>query len=368
MVAALFTMFAAQAQTVESSKVLENTYVTVLGGGITTYHTGPVASNYAINYNGQPFFWGGAADVAKSVRPVAGLEIGKYVTPVVGFSIEALAMFNTTGSNTLVDQSNVVGNLKFNLSNLFGGYPGQPRRVEVVLAPGLGWGHDYGNTYIDRNYLTYNAAAELNINLGKARAFQINIKPAVVWNNYNNALRPLKQNMEGRVLVGFTYKFGSKSKKNHNFVLCPYSVTKSDYDALRSRYDALAAEKAKVDTVQVVKVVPREVYIEKELIVPGTTIITFPIGSSYLYDVEKVKVAEFVKTVPEDMPIIILGSADTKTGNTRLNERLATKRANVVADYVKSLGVAVDRITTTTKLDAFENAAASRAAVISVGK
>ena len=366
-VAALFTMFAAQAQTIESSKILDNTYVTVLGGGITTYHTGPVASNYAINYGGKPFFWGGAGDVVKSARPVAGIELGKYVTPVVGFSVEALAMFNTTGSNTFVDQSNIVGNLKFNLSNLFGGYPGQPRRVEVVLVPGLGWGHDYGKNYVDRNYLTYNAAAELNVNLGKTRAFQINIKPAVVWNNYNNAVRPLKRNMEGRVLVGLTYKFGSKSKKSHNFVVCPYSVTKSDYDALQSRYDAIAAEKAKVDTVQVVKVVPKEVYVKKRVIVPGTAIITFPIGSSYLYDVEKVKIAEFVKTVPEGTPIIVLGSADTKTGNARINERLATNRANVVADYLRSLGVSTDRITTTTKLDAFENAAASRAAVISVG-
>ena len=220
----------ANAQTVEYSRLFENTYVTLVGGGITTAHTG-----------GQPFFWDGAGNIVKGVRPFAGLEVGKYVTPVVGFGVEGLAMFNTTGSNTWVDQHNVVGNLKLNLSNWFGGYPGQPRRVEVVFVPGLGWGHDYGNVYNDRNYLTYNVGAELNVNLGKDRAWQINVKPVVMWNNYNNALTPTLANMQARLQFGVTYKFGSKYKKSHNFVLCPYTVTADDYAAAKARIAELEA-------------------------------------------------------------------------------------------------------------------------------
>ena len=360
-VASLFIAFAAQAQTVEHSKVLENTYVTIYGGAITSYNSNLSVETVPGGSRTYPEFW-------DRVAPVAGIEFGKYVTPVIGFGLEGLAMFNTTGSNTFVDQTNVVGNLKLNLSNLFGGYPGEPRRVEVVLAPGLGWGHDYGDVYHDRNYLTYNAAAELNINLDKARAFQLNVKPAVVWNNYNNALRPMSKNIEGRVLVGLTYKFGSKSKKSHNFVLCHYSVKQADYDALQSRYNDLAAKKAKVDTVVVEKVntVVVEKIVEK---VVGNAIITFPIGSSYLYDVEKVKVKEFVSALPKDTEIVVIGSADTKTGSTRVNERLSKNRAETVAGYIINvLGVSENLVKTTTKLDIFENEAASRAAVISAGK
>ena len=61
----------ANAQTVESSRLFENTYVTLVGGGTTTGQFNQVPA---------PFFWDGAKGVAQGVRPFAGLEFGKYVT------------------------------------------------------------------------------------------------------------------------------------------------------------------------------------------------------------------------------------------------------------------------------------------------
>ena len=348
----------ANAQTVESSRLFENTYVTLVGGGITTAHSG-----------GAAFFWDGAGNIVKGIRPFAGLELGKYVTPVVGFSVEGLAMFNTTGSNTFVDQSNVVGNVKFNLSNWFGGYKGEPRRVEVVFVPGLGWGHDYGNTYNDRNYLTYNLGAELNINLGKARAWQINIKPVVMWNNYNNALTPVKENMQGRLQFGVTYKFGSKKKNSHNFVLCPYSVTKANYDAVVAERDALRNSEPVVKEVVKEVVKTDTVYVDKTVVNNKfSTVITFPIGSSQLSKTERAKLGVFSRVLEDTEKVNIVGSADTSTGTQKRNETLATERANTIKNALIESGISEDRISTSIALDTNEEPSASRAAVLTVSE
>lgn len=375
LVAFVMMITLANAQTVESSRLFENTYVTLSGGTITTAHTG-----------GQPFFWDGAGNIVRGFRPYAGLEVGKYVTPVVGFSIEGLALFNTLGTSTFVDQSNVVGNVKFNLSNLFGGYPGQPRRVEVVLVPGLGWGHDYGlgtglheitpadpelgtDAVYDRNYFTYNVGVELNVNLGKARAWQINVKPAATWNNYESVNVPRRDNLQGRLQVGVTYKFGSRRKNSHNFVVCPYTVTAAEYDALRQRYDDLALQKAKVDTTVVEKEVVREVVVERQVVKEPAlaTILTFPIGSTKLSKVERAKLGVFVRVVAENEFVNIVGSADTATGSDALNQKLAEGRAQVVRDLlVNEFGLAPERVRVSTQFDTNDVAEASRAAVITL--
>lgn len=93
----------ANAQTVEHSRLFENTYVTLVGGGTTTGQFANVPA---------PFFWDGAKGVANGVRPFVGLEFGKYVTPVVGLSIEGLAFYNTTTSYTFIDESAVLANGK----------------------------------------------------------------------------------------------------------------------------------------------------------------------------------------------------------------------------------------------------------------
>ena len=359
-IALVMTITLVNAQTVEHSRLFENTYVTLWSGGITTTH--PV---------NEPFFWDGAKTLVNGVRPFAGLEVGKYVTPVLGLSVEGLAMFNTTGSNTIVDQHNVVANMKFNLSNWFGGYRGEPRVFEVVLVPGLGWGHDYGNVYYDRNYLTYNAAVELNFNLGKKKALQINVKPVVMYNNYKNALTPFSANMEGRLQVGLTYKFGSTKKsgtRSHNFVLCPYSVTKADYDALQKKYDELANRAPEVKEVVRTVVELKEIPVETpKFITTGKTFITFEIGSSVLSATEKAKIEEFVKSMPEGMNINLVGSADTKTGTDKINNKLAAERAEVVKNVlVKEFGVDEKYITTEVDLDAGDKVETSRAAVMNV--
>lgn len=353
MIAFAMVFNVANAQTVESSKFFENTYVSLYGGAITTSHFG-----------GQPVFWGGIKNVMDGVRPFAGLELGKYVTPVLGLSVEGLAMFNTTGSNTFVDQSNVIGNLKFNLSNWFGGYKGQPRVFEVVLVPGLGWGHDYGDVYHDRNYLTYNAGVEFNFNLGKARAWQINVKPVVMWNNYNNALTPIRSNMQGRLQFGVTYKFGSRSKKSHNFVVCPYSVRLEDYELAQNKIKELESREPIVKEVVVEKEVAKEVEVVKEVTISSVTVY-FDMGKYTISDRELAHLDFYATNADKNKTIVITGSADSATGSAERNKFLAKHRALAVKDVlVNKYGFDADKVIIDVANDIFDTPMRTRVAVV----
>ena len=378
----------ASAQTVEKAKWYENTSVTLLGGGVTTGQFTDVPT---------PFFWDGTKAVFSGVKPVMGLEVTKYFTPVVGASIEGLGFIGTTTSDTFFDESAVLANGKVNVSNLFG-YKGQPRRVEVVAVAGLGWGHDYvnGNTqtwssmpaegkdlvfgnnpynsntlhFTDKNYVVYNAGAELNVNLGKEREWQVSVRPGVLWFNKYTAgnfqsLPTWKHDARANVQLGVTYKFGKSGR--HNFVLCPYSVTKADYDALNSKYNELLNREPEVR--EVVKTETKEVQIKGDTkVLVGSTVITFPIGSCALSNVERQKVALFAKSFNDNETVIlIVGSADSKTGSETRNFALAQNRANVVKNVLTNdFGVAADRITVKTKLDALEDQEATRCAILTV--
>lgn len=356
--AALLFSFAVSAQTIENPKFFENWEVAVEGGAITTTHL-----------EGEPFFWTGLENVWNGIRPVAGIEITKYVTPVVGFGLEGLTMFNTIGSNTFVDQHNIVGNVKFNLSNWFGGYKGEPRRVEVVFVPGLGWGHNYGDTELKRNFSTYNLGTELNINLGKARAHQIRIKPAAVWDNYTedvNVLRPTTATFQVRATVGYVYKFGSKAKKSHNFVACPHIYTAAEYDSLQKELDALKAAGPVIKEVEVIKEVPVEKVVRDVEVRYVPLTVTFPIGSSKLSEIEQEKVLEFVSVLDLETNIIVEGSADSGTGSAKRNADLSEQRADAVASLLREKGF--KNVATQTQLDSKGDKAYSRAAIISIAE
>ena len=379
----------ASAQTVEKSKWYENTSVTILGGGVTTGQFTDVPT---------PFFWDGTKAVFSGVKPMMGLEVTKYFTPVVGASIEGLGFIGTTTSDTFFDESVVLGNAKLNVSNLFG-YRGQPRRVEVVAVAGLGWGHDYvngnaqtwssspaegkylvfGNNpynsntlhFTDKNYVVYNAGAELNVNLGKERAWQISVRPGVLWFNKYTAgnfqsLPTWKHDAHANVQLGVTYKFGKSGR--HNFVLCPYSVTKADYDALNSKYNELLNREPEVYKVTKTVTETKEVVKTETKVLVGTTVITFPIGSCALSNVERQKVALFAETFKDDDTLIkLVGSADSKTGSENRNFALAQNRANVVKNVlVNDYGINADRITVETELDVLSDAEATRCVLATV--
>ena len=335
-------------------------------------------------------------DFAKGVKPVAGLEVGTYFTPVWGASVEGLGFLKTTTSRTLFSESAVLANGKVNFSNLLAGYKGQPRVVEVVGVLGYGWGHDYvaksygqyrsseapiivdgyseevvgpGVLATDKNYTVYKAGAELNFNLGEKRAWQINVRPGVLWfhkeagNYISTPVATTKR--DGRVYVeaGLTYKFGNRRVKSHNFVTNTYDAYQRDYDALNAKYNDLLNREPEVWAVTKTVTETKEVVKETKVLV-GSQIITFNIGSCELSATERAKVQAFAETLDNETVVRVVGSADSKTGTENRNFALAKNRANVVKEALKSFGISEDRIVTDYTIDATKNVLTSRSVIM----
>ena len=188
-----------------------------------------------------------------------------------------------------------------------------------------------------------------------------------MWNNYDNLPLP-KWSTDARanLQVGVVYKFGSKSKKSHNFVLCPYSVRQSDYDDLLAKYNALAGREPEVK--EVVKTVTDTVYVSKtvEVEVPNSSSVYFNIGEYTLSEREVSHLDYFANGIEgRDVEIKVTGSADTATGSEARNKFLAEKRAETVKNYlVEKHRFNADKIKTEVVLDIFGNTSVSRVAVV----
>lgn len=110
----------------------------------------------------------------------------------------------------------------------------------------------------------------------------------------------------------------------------------------------------------------KEVVVEKTRVLVGSNIITFPIGSCVLSATERAKVEQFAKNLDGDTLVQVLGSADSKTGTESRNFALAKNRANVVKNELVKNGVAEDRISVDSTLDATDNVNTSRSAVVTL--
>ena len=214
-------------KSVQGSRFFDNWSVGLVGGGIIpTTHT--QISNFRATY---------------------GVEATKQITPVFGLGAQFLANNNTTASCTVFDQSNLSLLGKFNLSNLFCGYKGQPRLFEVEGVVGAGWGHNYvGNRKVygkDQNYLTSKFGFNFNFNVGEKKAWTIAIKPSIVYNMESdraqsyNAYDVNKSAIE--VLAGVTYHFKNHNNGKHYMTLVK-AYDQAEVDGLNAKINDLRSQ------------------------------------------------------------------------------------------------------------------------------
>ena len=354
----------------------------VIGASAQNYeYTGPFGMPYvSVNAGAYapvdvPTF----SDFLNGVRPSAGLEFGTYFTPIWGASIEGIGLFDVyeraisdseDGATTRylgLDRAAGLVNGKVNISNLLAGYKGEPRRVELVGVAGVGYGHNFAEEAAVRHTTFFKAGTELNVNLGQKKAWQINIRPTVLWDNQNAVYPKLSvRDANFQLTTGITYKFGNRRVKSHNFVTNTYDAFQSDYDALNAKYNELAAREPQVKEV-IKETVRTERVIEKQTkVLVGSNIITFPIGSCVLSETEAAKVDAFAKSLDKDTLVQVVGSADSKTGTEKRNFALSKNRANVVKNALVKAGVSEDRIAVDSKLDATDNPLTSRSAILTL--
>lgn len=338
---ALVAMFAMSmnAQTLESNKFIDNTYVRVEGG--VTGLTHPTCNGYE--------------NFGHSLQAVIGAEVGKWITPKFGVAFEGdfgLRNGSKYGAFQWIDGTypdgyrahtfnyiTVAGLAKVNLSNLFGGF--KHRTVEFVLATGPTWIHGFPSNVKDGhknpeagfgshyyvNDFGVKFKAEVNFNV--AKRWQINIIPEFNYNltkrAYANHPRFDVNNSWVALKAGVTYKFGKE------FTPCPYKYTQADVDRLNAEINDLRARTVEpvVQTVTETKIVTKEV--------PQTVyVVAFDYGKSDLDQVAK----DVLDTVPTDVTVDIQGEA-SNPGSKKFNQKLSEARAKAVADYLVKRNVTV---------------------------
>lgn len=347
--------FTANAQTVENDGVFSHMYIGINGGVNQT-----TVSDYS-NWNN------GFTEGIKSLTYNAGLELGKDVTPITGFSLQgsvAPIYHNVTNGSGewKVNRSDVFGNVKFNLMNLFGGYKGYPRRFEIRTVTGIGWNHWYGEEVANPNDLALQGGLEFDFNLGKNRNWYITFTPMVQANEIlkGNEIEYVAKGADLKANIGVAYRLG-RGNCSHNFRIPKPCVSEEDYNALFEKYNELLNAPKDVDTVVIEKVV--EKIVEKVVEKPANTMIMFEKGSSTISQNGMTTIETFANSVKgKGYTIKVVGSADSKTGTKEFNEKLAWERAENVAKELVNFGV--DKSATEVIIDFNGANDASRCAIV----
>ena len=289
----------------------------------------------------------------KGFAPKLGVRVGKNLTTVFGLAADAdIYMLSKSdnksglGNKTFVNSFDLSLLGTFNLNNLFAGYQGEPRSFEVIALGGLGWGHAFGG-YSKRNALTSKAALDFAFNLGSAKALQLYIEPAVVYQLQtwgNGAIADGAMKFDSRkgffqLSAGVNYKFGN-SNGTHNFVKANAKDGKIAADGrtiadLQAQLTACQNKPAPTAKVQVVK--------ETTQLQP---IVIFGVGKSTLDNAGYAScemVAKYMRN-HKDTKIIVKGYASPE-GDAAKNQKLSEARANAVKNaLVKRYKIAADRI------------------------
>ena len=317
----------------------------------------------------------GNATKFKGFAPNASLRIGKNFTTVFGLVAEgtAYAFANEKSgmdSKTFIDATNVSLLANFNLSNLFGGYKGEPRAFEVFALAGPGWWHTFGESKI--NAVTGKFALDFALNLGAAKALQLYLEPNIVYNlggwngsSVEGAQYGAKFNFNRAMLgvnVGLNYKFGN-SNGTHNFAKAQLR-DQSEIDQLNAKINELRADnnakdgkiaadgrtiadlKAQLTACQNKPAPTAQVVVKQNTQLQP--IVIFGQGKSTIDAAQYASVEMVAKYLRnhKDSKILVKGYASPE-GNAEANQKLSQARADAVKNaLIKRYKIAADRITT----------------------
>lgn len=294
-----------------SSKFTDNVSVTVQGGVLTSFDN----------------FYSGHTAMA----PIVLVGVDKYVNPWFGVGVEARTLIGTGNGSyntkTAFDWVNLSGYAKFNVLNMFN-YNGERRTFEPVVYTGLGWGHS--TACLHTNQATYRAGVELNLNLGKEKAWGIVLNPSVVWGGMTD-YKLNKHNGSFEVTAGVVYHF--KTSNGTRTFAKPRLYSQSEIDALNARIKELDSR-----PVAVKENVPVTNSTTSVNVVEKTYIVTFAKSKADLTNAAKANLDKITGTV-------VIEASASPEGTTEFNQKLSEDRANAVKSYLESRGVKVTKAT-----------------------
>ena len=363
----LFLMFAA-AMMAASVSAQENTAITANKAGDNWYF----GVNAGVSTVTKESFDGASNGFFKSLAPTFGVRVGKNLNTVFGLALDADMHFKSNdkwnaGSKTFVEDLNVDLLGTFNLSNLFAGYPGEPRAFEVIALGGFGWSHGF-NHASKANGINSKVALDFAFNLGAAKAWQLYIEPSLTYGLIGTAyddFDDFKYDINRSIFTlkaGLNYKFGN-SNGTHNFAKAQLR-DQAEIDALNGKINELRADvnakdgkiaadaqtiadlKAKLAACESRPMQTTIIEEKKETILQPMVI--FRQGKSVIEPAQYASVEMVAKYMRnhKDAKVIVRGFASPE-GNAELNQKLSEARAEAVKTaLIKKYKIAADRITT----------------------
>ena len=311
----------------------------------------------------------------KGVSPEFGFRLGKNLTTVFGLALDINNYFGNKsdsksmfGSKTFINSTDFDILSTWNLSNLFGGYLGQPRKFEVIALAGGGYSRAWAQK---QGGINAKLAFDLALNLGDAKQWQVYLEPGVVlgqpYPHYANPFRKTEFLFNGKkwngafsLKLGVNYKFGT-SNGTHNFKIEELR-DQAEIDALNAKINELRGDvdakngqlNAANQTINDLKkklaeceARPTQIVEEKK----ETTlqpIVIFRQGKSTIDAAQYASVemvAKYLKNHPESK-VLVKGYASPE-GKAELNQKLSEARATAVANaLIKRYKISKDRITT----------------------
>ena len=323
--------------------------VMLTGAGITASAQTEV-NNWFIQPQVGATYTSGSGNFGKLVAPAGQLSAGKYFNETVGARLAISGWRgNGVGSNGFYYGAATIDGL-FNMSTLFAG--SNPERFfNASLIAGLGYNQTFGENKRGNFMGRLGLQGKIRLN----QAFDLNLEALANGTGDKwNGLDDHSMDTYFSVLVGVAYKFGT----GFNFA-CPdcekvyYDNECYDEEYVQSLNNKINELRAQIDNHKCPEPQPCPEVVKVK---PGMkSHVVFGLAKTNItpdQDMNIQAIADYLKQYPE-AKATVTGYADKGTGNAKINQQLAEKRANIVAEQLKNkYGISADRLTVGSKGDA----------------
>lgn len=234
----------------------------------------------------------------------------------------------------------------FNLTNIIWGY--NPNRVVDVNAfagggLNIAWGNDEANTIAKNATMRYiwdgtktrpfgRAGLQVGFNVSKAVSLMIEGNANILSDKYNSK-KASSPDWYFNLLGGIRINLGKTYTKAAPPPPAPEPEPVVQEKPIVEEHHAPVVEEKKIEPLR------RDVF--------------FSINKSDVAPAEQQKITDIVNYLNEnpDTKVAVTGYADSGTGNSTINAKIARLRADAVTKALSAAGIAADRITTESKGD-----------------
>ncbi|MBQ8096046.1 MAG: outer membrane beta-barrel protein [Prevotella sp.] len=291
------------------------------------------------------------APMDKLMTPTAAFSVGRYFTPVVGARLHVGAAQPKSGFADLDKYYKWKSltpdlDLMVNLSNLFG--KNQSRMLNLILLGGVGLNYAWDNDELaalgvdpqrvplkwNDHRLSHNLRAGLRLetNQSKPLGLSLEVNANSLSDRFNSKTNDA-DDWQFQAMLGLSWRFGYKGKKHT-------PVTREVWDTI---YEDVPEEI--VEYVKIPKDGTAQMLLHKEVFY------NIRVSDNAAPNVVQKEIADFFNQY-EKVTVKIVGYADKGTGNAKLNEMYARKRAETFKkDLVEKYNIPAEVIETDSKGD-----------------